>query len=799
MFEQGRFLDQPAPGFTVFGETGGGLIKIIAGYHQFHAVRKAVVSTLRASQSAVAEDPAVYNLPSVKDQPPGDHKAGVIWHTQGSGKSLLMAFYAELLVFDPRMANPTLVVLTDRNDLDDQPFATFAMCKDLIRQTPVQAQDREYLRTLLNRASGGVIFTTIQKFSPVGARHASPLLTTRSNVVIIADKAHRSQYGFKAKVAGKTGEIAYGFAKYLRDALPNASFIGFTGTPIEATDVNTPAVFGHYIDIYDISCAVEDGATVPIYYESRLARIELDEDEKPRIDAEIEALLEDEDEPSAERTKQKWSTVEALVGSDKRLALVAADLVQHFEDRVAALNGKAMMVCMSRRICVALYDEIIKLRPDWHSSDDNAGSIKIVMTGAASDPVEWQQHIGNKARRLLIKHALICDNHIKVIFAMKRTTGTYAISTTLGESVQAFVPHPLPPAKPALAPEAYTDLNHQAELALARLSGVSGLVPSVDWLLYSAIRKEALLTSQIEGIQATLTDLFDQEAGFTIRNTDDVEEVTNYLRAFRLVRDNLRAPNGLPISVRLLCEAHRVLLDGVRGAGKQPGELRRSQNWIGGTRPGNAAFVPPPADRVTDLLGDLERFIHDEGGTLPPLVRIALAHAQFETIHPFLDGNGRIGRLLIGALLEHWGLLPEPLMYLSGYLKQHQAEYYRRLSIIRSEGDWEAWVAFFLEGVATAANDAERSIIAIASLIAADRRRLLEAPKAGPASYRLFELLPMMPRFTIERVRQKLETTFPTATAAVKVLEDLSIVTEMTGQKKNRSYSYQPYIELLSR
>lgn len=405
VFERERFLDLLRH-FTVFGEPGGGLIKIIAGYHQFHAVKKAVISTLRASQHAVAEDPAIYGLPSVKDQPPGDHKAGVIWHTQGSGKSLLMAFYAGLLVLEPRMANPTLVVLTDRNDLDDQLFATFAMCKDLLRQTPVQAQDREHLRTLLNRASGGVIFTTLQKFSPAADETDFPALTDRSNVVVIADEAHRSQYGFKAKVASKTGEIAYGFAKYLRDALPNASFIGFTGTPIEATDVNTPAVFGHYIDIYDISRAVEDGATVPIYYESRLARIELDEDEKPRIDAEIEALLEDEDEPSAERAKQKWSTVEALVGSDKRLALVASDLVQHFEDRVAALNGKAMVVCMSRRICVALYDEIIKLRPDWHSNDDHAGSIKIVMTGAATDPVEWQQHIGNKARRdLLAKRA----------------------------------------------------------------------------------------------------------------------------------------------------------------------------------------------------------------------------------------------------------------------------------------------------------------------------------------------------------------------------------------------------------
>ena len=415
VFEQGRFLDLLRH-FTVFGETGGGLIKIIAGYHQFHAVKKSVISTLRASQVAVAEDPAVYGLPSVKDQPPGDHKAGVIWHTQGSGKSLLMAFYAGLLVFEPRMTNPTLVVLTDRNDLDDQLFATFSMCKDLIRQTPVQAEDREHLRSLLHRASGGVIFTTLQKFAPQPGETEFPVLTEGSNVVVIADEAHRSQYGFKAKVAGKTGEIAYGFAKYLRDVLPNASFIGFTGTPIEKDDVNTPAVFGHYIDIYDIRRAVEDGATVPIYYESRLARIELDEDEKPRIDAEIEALLEDEDEPSAERTKQKWSTVEALVGSDKRLARVAADLVQHFEDRVAALHGKAMMVCMSRRICVALYDEIIKLRPDWHSNDDNAGSIKIVMTGAASDPPEWQQHIGNKARRdLLAKRARDPQDPLKLV------------------------------------------------------------------------------------------------------------------------------------------------------------------------------------------------------------------------------------------------------------------------------------------------------------------------------------------------------------------------------------------------
>lgn len=380
-----------------------------------------------------------------------------------------------------------------------------------------------------------------------------------------------------------------------------------------------------------------------------------------------------------------------------------------------------------------------------------------------------------------------------------RTTGTYVTVTTLGEPVKAFLPHPLPPAKPPLAAEACAERNHRAELALARLSGVSGLVPSVDWLLYSAIRKEALLTSQIEGTQATLTDLFNDEAGFVVSNTDDVEEVTNYLRAFRLVRDNLRNPRGLPISTRLLCDAHRLLLDGARGAGKQPGELRKSQNWIGGTRPGNATFVPPPAEKVPALLSEMEQFIHDATPQLPPLVRVALVHVQFETIHPYLDGNGRIGRLLIAALMEAWGLLPEPLMYLSGYLKKHQAEYYRRLSAVRTEGDWEGWVAFFLEGVELAAVEAERAIVAIASLVTADRRRLLEATKATPASYRLFELLPLMPRFNVDTVRQRLGTSFPTANAAVKVLESLGIVNEVTGQKKNRSYGYQAYIDLMTR
>ena len=389
---------------------------------------------------------------------------------------------------------------------------------------------------------------------------------------------------------------------------------------------------------------------------------------------------------------------------------------------------------------------------------------------------------------------------------MKRVAGSYLKSTTLGEVVQAFVPKPLPPQRPNLAIEVYQNLNQRAELALARLSGVSGLVPSVEWLLYGAIRKEALLTSQIEGTQATITDLFDDEAGLEVSNTEDVEEVTNYISAYRLVRENLRDPKGLPISVRLLCKAHKLLLSGVRGNGKQPGALRRSQNWVGGTRPGNAVFVPPPADKVPSLLSELEKFIHnlprkgveENSRGLPPLVGIALIHAQFETIHPFLDGNGRIGRLLISALMEDLGLLPEPLMYLSGYLKQHQAEYYRLLSAIRSEGDWEAWVQFFLEGVEVSANLAEENIIKIASLVASDRRKLLESTKGGAAAYRLLEMLPLMPRFTVERVKFELETTFPTASAAVKTLEELGLITEVTGNKKNRSFSYDRYIKLLS-
>lgn len=381
---------------------------------------------------------------------------------------------------------------------------------------------------------------------------------------------------------------------------------------------------------------------------------------------------------------------------------------------------------------------------------------------------------------------------------MPRPTGTFVMTTTLGERVRAFVPHPLPPDAPPLAADCYATANHAAELALARLNGVAGLVPSENWLLYGAVRKEALLTSQIEGTLATLEDLFEDEAGMDVDNADDVEEVSNYLRAFHFIHDNLQAEHGLPISVRLISDAHRMLLDGVRGAGKQPGELRHTQNWLGGTRPGNAVFVPPPPERLPELLGDLERFIHADNGGLPPLVKIGLVHAQFETIHPFLDGNGRIGRLLISALLEHWRLMQAPLLYISGYLKEHQAEYYRLLSAIRTEGNWEAWIVFFLEGVTIAAAQAERNIVDLATLLAHDRRRLLASSAASAAAYRLFETLPMMPRFTVEQVKQRLDTSYPTANAAVKALTDLGIVQEMTGQRKNRSFGYPAYIALLS-
>ena len=380
--------------FIMFEDDGSGaLAKKMAGYHQFHAVETAVSETLRAARLQrrgvrVGEARGSSESGRQPGGAPGDRRIGVVWHTQGSGKSLTMAFYAGRLVRDPAMENPTIVVLTDRNDLDDQLFGTFARCADLLRQPPVQAEDRVDLRAKLAVQAGGVVFTTIQKFFPdeKGDRH--PVLSDRRNIVVIADEAHRSQYDF-----------VDGFARHMRDALPNASFIGFTGTPIELADANTRAVFGDHISVYDIQRAVDDGATVPIYYESRLARLALDEQEKPLIDPGFEEATEGEEIDRREKLKTKWAQLEAIVGAEKRVALVARDIVEHFANRLEAMDGKAMVVCMSRRICIDLYRELVRLRPDWRDAADAAGALKVVMTGAASDPPDWQPHIRNKARR----------------------------------------------------------------------------------------------------------------------------------------------------------------------------------------------------------------------------------------------------------------------------------------------------------------------------------------------------------------------------------------------------------------
>jgi type I restriction enzyme R subunit len=467
VFEPSRFL-QLLRDFIVFEDEGGGkLSKKMAGYHQFHAVNVAVAETLRAAamrDALVAELPGLYETGRGAGGNPGDRRIGVIWHTQGSGKSLTMVFYAARIARCPQMENPTIIVLTDRNDLDDQLFGVFCRCRELLGQDPIQAESRAHLRELLaGRQSGGIIFTTIQKFLPnVGAglvpaqnepfttiqeslpdvgvglvpaqnepitdqatpnkatprgatpRGATPRgattrvaptgggdpdsawtglasarkLSDRRNIVVIADEAHRSQYDF-----------IDGFARHMRDALPNASFIGFTGTPLEQDDRSTRAVFGDYISIYDIQRAVEDGATVPIYYESRLAKLHLPEELKPRVDEEFEEVTEGEELERKERLKSKWAQLEAVVGAQQRLELIAQDIVDHFERRLEAMDGKGMIVCMSRRICVALYDALVRLRPEWHDDEDDKGVLKVVMTGAASDPPEWQPHIRDKQRR----------------------------------------------------------------------------------------------------------------------------------------------------------------------------------------------------------------------------------------------------------------------------------------------------------------------------------------------------------------------------------------------------------------
>jgi Fic family protein len=378
-----------------------------------------------------------------------------------------------------------------------------------------------------------------------------------------------------------------------------------------------------------------------------------------------------------------------------------------------------------------------------------------------------------------------------------RTTGSYISVTAAGEEVRAFVPAPLPVADPQLVIEgALARRLAAADRALRHLELASQMVPSLDWFLYGFVRKEAVVSSQIEGTQATLTDLFQFESSDETKATPDVEEVCNYVEALKYARSQLASAKGLPLSVRLLNETHKKLMRGVRGANKAPGQIRRTQNWIGGSRPGNAAFVPPPPDTIPKLLTDLEKYIHGSEA-LPPIARAALVHAQFETIHPYLDGNGRIGRLLISLLLEHWKLLPHPLLYLSLFFRRHQAEYYRRLSGVRTDGDWEGWLDYFLDGVATIGEEAVSLARELFALVSADRAKVLEESSVSVAAVRLFEFLPSNPIVTVNSAIRVLETTKPTAAKAVDTLVAAGVLTETTGRRRDRSFSYQAYLAKL--
>ena len=449
--------------------------KKLAAYHQYWATNKALKSTVAARR--------------------GNKKAGIVWHTQGSGKSLTMIFYSGKLVRE--LDNPTIVVLNDRNDLDGQLFETFGKCQDILRQKPVQANSKKELRELLSVASGGIVFTTIQKFLPEEDREKHPLLSPRDNVVVIADEAHRSQYGFSAKILDKKDKtlITYGYAKYLRDALPHASFIGFTGTPIEKADRSTPAVFGKYVHRYDIEQAVNDGATVRIFYESRLAKLELKPEERPKIDKEFEEVTEGEEVEGREKLKSKWARVERVAGSPTRIERIAHDIVSHFEDRTSVVEGKAMIVCMSRRICVDLHDEIVKLKPNWYDKDDEKGILKVVMTGSAPDPKEWQEHIRNKIRRKRIGDNFKDTKHELKLLIVRDMFLTGFDAQTL---------HTMYLDKPMK--------GHNLMQAIARVNRVypgkeGGLV--VDYMGVGAELKEALINYAASGGKGKAT--FDQE------------------------------------------------------------------------------------------------------------------------------------------------------------------------------------------------------------------------------------------------------------------------------------------------
>jgi Fic family protein len=379
-----------------------------------------------------------------------------------------------------------------------------------------------------------------------------------------------------------------------------------------------------------------------------------------------------------------------------------------------------------------------------------------------------------------------------------RSTGRYERTTIAGEEVAAFVPSPLPPADPALLLDsAFADRLHAAEQALIRLELAGEMLPSLDWFIYAFVRKEAVLSSQIEGTQATLVDLLTFEADNSATPNADVEEVCNYLEALAYARGQLSDPRGLPLSIRLLNETHQRLMRGARGADKLPGEVRRSQNWIGGTRPGNAVYVPPPPHALAEVLSAFEKYMHAEDTTLPPLVRAGLLHVQFETIHPYLDGNGRIGRLLVTLLLEHWKVLAKPLLYLSLFFKRHRDDYYRRLSAVRVDGDWEGWTDFFLAGVATIADEGVASARDLFALVTADRRSVLQNDTTSVAAVRLFELLPRHPLVSVASVMKLLETSKPTAARAIGTLEAAGMLIETTGKKRDRWYAYQRYLDRL--
>ncbi|MDX9695970.1 MAG: type I restriction endonuclease subunit R [Bacteroidales bacterium] len=538
-------------------------VKKLAAYHQYYAVNRAVESTLRASGLSVkknhtyyseetplrmaGESPEDYGLPGVKKQPVGDRKGGVVWHTQGSGKSLSMVFYTGKIVL--AMNNPTILVITDRNDLDDQLFDTFAASKQLLRQEPVQAEDRNQLKELLKVGSGGVVFTTIQKFQPDNG-NVYELLSNRENIVVIADEAHRTQYGFKAKTIDDKNEkgdiigkkIVYGFAKYMRDALPNATYLGFTGTPIENTDVNTPAVFGNYVDIYDIAQAVEDGATVRIYYESRLAKVNLSEEGKKLVD-DLDDELDQEDLTDTQKAKAKWTQLEALVGSENRINQIAKDIIEHFGQRQAVFEGKGMIVTMSRRIAADLYEAIIKLKPDWHSDELNKGVLKVVMTSSSSDgPKISKHHTTKEQRRTLAERMKNPDDELKLVIVRDMwLTGFDAPSM-----------HTLYIDKPMK--------GHNLMQAIARVNRVykdkpGGLI--VDYLGIASDLKKALSFYSDAGGKGDPTILQEQAVQLML---EKLEVVSNMYHGFNY-EDYFEAETSKKLSMILSAEEHILGLE----------------------------------------------------------------------------------------------------------------------------------------------------------------------------------------------------------------------------------------------